>query len=79
MMRSYYEIIAEADMKVWLATLMVALLAGASQTVAADCPAALDFYQRPLLGDKPVHLCNEFRGRVLPGEMMYVRSIADPV
>ena len=32
---------------------------------AVDCPAALDFYQRPLLGDKPVHLCEQFRGQVL--------------
>ncbi len=52
-------------MKTWLATLVVALLAGAAPARAADCPAALDFYQRPLLGDKPVHLCEEFGGRVV--------------
>jgi glutathione peroxidase len=52
-------------MKTWLATLTVALLAGAAPARAADCPAALDFYQRPLLGDKPVHLCEEFGGRVV--------------
>ncbi len=52
-------------MKTWLATLAVALLASAAPAGAADCPAALDFYQRPLLGDKPVHLCEEFGGRVV--------------
>jgi len=54
-----------AGMKTWLATLVVALLAGAAPVRAADCPAALDFYRRPLLGDKPLHLCEEFGGRVV--------------
>ena len=47
-------------MKTWLATLAAALIAGAAPAAAADCPAALDFYQRPLLGDQPVRLCKEF-------------------
>jgi glutathione peroxidase len=52
-------------MKTWLATLMTALLASTAPAGAADCPAALDFYQRPLLRDQPVRLCDEFRGRVV--------------
>jgi glutathione peroxidase len=43
----------------------LALLGSALPAGAVDCPAALDFYQRPLLGDKPLHLCEEFRGQVL--------------
>jgi glutathione peroxidase len=43
----------------------LALLGSAFPAGAVDCPAALDFYQRPLLGDKPLHLCEEFRGQVL--------------
>jgi glutathione peroxidase len=45
--------------------LALALMGAATLARAADCPAALDFYQRPLLGEKPVHLCEEFRGQVL--------------
>jgi glutathione peroxidase len=56
---------AEADMKTWMVTWMVVLLASTAPAAEADCPAALDFYQRPLLGDKPVHLCEEFGGRVV--------------
>ena len=53
-------------MKTWVTRLAALALMGSATTAgAADCPAALDFYQRPLLGDKPVHLCEEFRGQVL--------------
>ena len=44
---------------------LLALLASVATAGAAGCPAALDFYQRPLLGDKPVHLCEEFQGQVV--------------
>jgi glutathione peroxidase len=51
----------------WLASIAVVTLLGSSAAAAgsADCPAALDFHQRPLMGDKPVHLCEEFRGQVV--------------
>jgi glutathione peroxidase len=53
-------------MKTWVNRIAaLALMGSATAAGAADCPAALDFYQRPLLGDKPVHLCEEFRGQVL--------------
>ena len=53
-------------MKTWLIRMAaLALLGSALPAGAVDCPAALDFYQRPLLGDKPLHLCEEFRGQVL--------------
>ena len=54
-------------MKGWLASIAVVTLLGCSAAAAgsADCPAALDFHQRPLMGDKPVHLCEEFRGQVV--------------
>jgi hypothetical protein len=52
-------------MKAGLAALMAALLVNAAAAGAADCPAALDFYPRPLLGDQSVHLCEEFGGRVV--------------
>lgn len=53
-------------MKVRLAKMMAAALLGVAATAtAADCPPALDFYKRPLLGEKPVHLCEEFRGQVV--------------
>ena len=47
------------------AMIAVLLMSSAAAAGAADCPAALDFYQRPLLGDKPVHLCEEFTGSVV--------------
>jgi glutathione peroxidase len=50
-------------MKAWLAALV--LLGNAATAWAADCPAALDFHMRPLLEDKPVHLCEAFRGSVV--------------
>jgi hypothetical protein len=66
MRRDSIELIAEAGMKIWSATLAAAPLASAAAPAgAADCPAALDFCQRPLLGDQPVHLCEEFGGRVV--------------
>ena len=53
-------------MKAWFAKLAgVALFGMGTTAVAADCPPALDFHTRPLLEDKPVHLCDEFRGRVV--------------
>ena len=52
-------------MKTGLAALMAELLVYVAAAGAADCPAALDFHQRPLLGDQPVHLCEEFSGRVV--------------
>jgi len=54
-------------MKGWLAAIAAVTLLGSSAASAglADCPAALDFYQRPLMGDRPVHLCEEFRGQVV--------------
>jgi glutathione peroxidase len=52
-------------MKAGLAALMAALLVNAAAAGAAACPAALDFYPRPLLGDQPVHLCEEHGGRVM--------------
>ena len=36
--------------------------AGAAKTT---CPPALDFEVRPLTGNKPVHLCEAFRGKVV--------------
>ncbi len=53
-------------MKRWLASIaVVALLGNSAAAASADCPAALDFHQRPLMGDKPVHLCEAFRGQVV--------------
>jgi len=53
-------------MRVWMAKMMaLALMGSATIAGAAGCPVALDFYKRPLLDEKPVHLCEEFRGRVV--------------
>ena len=53
-------------MRGWMAKMMaLALMGSATIAGAADCPVALDFYKRPLLDEKPVHLCEEFRGRVV--------------
>lgn len=53
-------------MKGWVIKMMLLVLMGtAGMALAADCPVALDFYKRPLMGDKPVHLCEEFSGRVV--------------
>jgi glutathione peroxidase len=53
-------------MKAWLARMAALVLLGSTATAgAADCPAALDFHMRPLLDDKPVHLCEVFRGQVV--------------
>jgi len=53
-------------MKRWSTTLALLILTASVTTArAADCPLALDFYQRPLLGDQPVHLCEVFRGQVV--------------
>jgi glutathione peroxidase len=56
----------EEDMMLRLQIMLaLALLGGPAIVGAADCPVALDFHARPLLGDRPVHLCEEFRGRVV--------------
>ena len=41
-------------MKGWMASIAVVTLLGSSAAAAGstDCPAALDFHQRPLMGDK---------------------------
>ena len=33
--------------------------------IVQACPASLDFSVRPLLGDKPVRLCDEYAGKVV--------------
>jgi len=55
-------------MKRWLASIAVVSLSCGSAAAAgsAECPAAPDFYWRPLMGDQPVHLCKAFRGQVVP-------------
>ena len=54
-------------MKFTLITAACLSLAVLSTPVKAgeDCPAALDFEKRPLLGDNPVRLCEEFTGKVV--------------
>jgi glutathione peroxidase len=53
-------------MKTWLSKVAgVALLGHAALAGAADCPPALDFHMRPLLDDKPVHLCEVFGDQVV--------------
>jgi hypothetical protein len=51
----------------WLASIAVVSLLCSSAAAAgsAKCPAALDSYQRPLMGDQPVHLSKAFRGQVV--------------
>jgi glutathione peroxidase len=49
---------------VWIA-MVVCVLGGSATASASDCPVALDFHKRPLMRDEPVHLCAEFRGRVV--------------
>jgi glutathione peroxidase len=46
---------------------MLVWLAGYASTVQAakECSPALDFYKRPLAADKPVHLCDEFKDKVV--------------
>jgi glutathione peroxidase len=48
-------------------SLLLAMLlwAGAACVQAGDCPAALDHRLRPLAGEKPVHLCEVMRDRVV--------------
>ncbi len=53
-------------MKAWLVNLAtLVLLSGATTAGAEQCPPALDFHKRPLLEEKPVHLCDLFRGQVI--------------
>jgi glutathione peroxidase len=50
----------------WLASIaVVALLSSSAAAGSADWPAALDFHQRPLMADKPAHLCEAFRDQVV--------------
>jgi glutathione peroxidase len=46
---------------------IMALVAAPSLFAAPpqDCPATLDFHKRPLAGEQPVHLCEEYAGRVV--------------
>jgi len=46
---------------------MLVSLAAYSFTAQAakECSPALDFYKRPLAADKPVHLCDEFKDKVV--------------
>ena len=44
--------------------LITFLLALAAMSARA-CPENLDFSFRPLLGDKPVHLCEAYAGKVV--------------
>lgn len=41
------------------------LLALATGSARATCPASLDFEIRPLLGKQPVRLCDEYAGKVV--------------
>lgn len=53
-------------MKAWLGAIAaLALFSGVASAGETDCPSALDFHVRPLMGEEPVHLCEEFRGRVV--------------
>lgn len=45
-----------------LALLFLLALAGSAH---AACPASLDFSVRPLLGETPVRLCDEYAGKVI--------------
>jgi glutathione peroxidase len=50
----------------WIPALVAAYLLGKTATASAsDCPVALDFHKRPLTEEQSVHLCEEFRGRVV--------------
>ncbi len=47
----------------YLSTLL--LLGYCAVAQASDCPAALDFKLRPLTGQEPVHLCEQYAGQVV--------------
>ena len=50
----------------WIPALVAAYLLGNTATASAsDCPVALDCHKRPRTEEQPVHLCEEFRGRVV--------------
>lgn len=44
---------------------VVTLLLALAAMSARACPENLDFSFRPLLGEKPVHLCEEYAGKVV--------------
>ena len=48
-----------------LVSLAVLCSGGAQAADQRACPAALDFYKRPLLGEQEQHLCELWRGRVV--------------
>lgn len=48
-----------------LVSLVVLCSGGAQAAEQRSCPAALDFYKRPLLGEQDQHLCELWRGRVV--------------
>ncbi len=48
------------------AVLSLMVWSGAGQTADSPaCPAALDFYKRPLMGERDQHLCELWRGQVV--------------
>ena len=46
-------------------SLVFFLLLTAANTAYPSCPAALDYYKRPLTGEQQVHLCDVMRGKVV--------------
>jgi glutathione peroxidase len=48
-----------------LAGYLLLLLLSSPVMAGNDCPAVLDYHKRPLAGEKPVHLCEAFRGKVV--------------
>ena len=48
-----------------LVLMAVLCSSGVQATDGRSCPAALDFYTRPLLGEQEQHLCELWRGRVV--------------
>ena len=46
-------------------SVVVSLLLIAANSAYPSCPAALDYYKRPLTGEQPVYLCDEMRGKVV--------------
>jgi len=46
-------------------SVVVSLLLIAANSAYPSCPAALDYYKRPLTGEQPVHLCDVMRGKVV--------------
>jgi len=46
-------------------SVVLSLLLIAANSAYPSCPAALDFYKRPLTGEQQVHLCDVMRGKVV--------------